>query len=141
VNWTSPVTADRIHKYSHEKRELAVGDRIRFDRTEFGIPGNLAFSFEVYAPGITELYALNGEEKRSAIAAMGVTVESPFYAAGGVRTPSHRGQSGVGQHNWRFSFELADPDNFSHGTPPPGDYPFTVNVGDRVVAQFTLEWR
>jgi hypothetical protein len=67
-------------------------------------------------------------------------MESPFFE-GGVRVPSHRGQSGTDQHNWQFSFELADPSLYQHGTPPAGDYPVTIKAGDHVVGSFILEWR
>ncbi|MEQ8276767.1 MAG: hypothetical protein RMA76_26765 [Deltaproteobacteria bacterium] len=131
---------NRISGTHHMRQPLFDGTRVGFSSRDFGVPANLRFEMDVFAPAVTPHYGLSDADKAQAIRDMNLRVESPFVP-GGSQPLQYVNNVGPQGNDFRVMFQLADPNLLQNGGPRTGEYPVRLMAGDRQVASFTLDWR
>jgi hypothetical protein len=141
IGWIGPVIARRIHKYYEETQELQQGDTVTFETTEFGIPGNIRFEIDVFAPELTpRARVIDMKRKRGVLTALDLRVETDFFPVGQrnqLLAYGYAGNVGPDGNNARLEVDQFRFDHF----PPTGIYPFRILNGTREIIRFNLDWR
>ena len=141
IAWIGPVIARRIHKYDEQTRELRHGDTVIFETDEFGIPGNLRFEMDVFAPELTPRARVNDfKRQRDVLRALDLRVESDFFPVGRrnqLLAYGYAGNVGPDGNNARLEVDQFRFDDF----PPTGVYPFRILKGREEIIRFNLDWR
>jgi hypothetical protein len=145
IAWTSPVYANRISGDRSQRTQIQDGAVLPFYASSFGVPSNLRFEIDVFAPALTPRgnVVLTPEEQKKIIKKLGISVETDFLPRGfRHKLLSYQANVGPDGNDMRLGWELADPANFKNqGQPPAGDYPVRIMKGKEVLASFTLAWQ
>lgn len=140
VAWAGNSTVTDVSGRHLSTQSLNDGDTISFSAHQFGRPGNVQFNMEVFAPGFTSLDTLSAEEQMDILDDLDVYAESPFFPDGELPL-DYLGSTGPEGNNIKVGWQLADPGLFQEGTPASGQYPVRMKVGDKVISEFTLDWK